>query len=62
MQFETVGFLPAAKGRWYVRTGGGYTWFVNEDRDVRPQVIVDGEMRPVVDWATDPTAPLIVPR
>lgn len=60
--FETIGYLPAAKGRWHVRKGGGYLWFVNEDPDVKPQCIVDDVVTPIVDAATDPDAPLIVPK
>lgn len=62
MQFVTAGMLPVAAGRWYVREAGGYIWFVNEDRAVSPYVMLNGVVTPVVDWADDPTAPLIVPK
>jgi hypothetical protein len=62
MTFETVGYLPAARGQWHVRMGGGHVWFVNEDTDVAPQVLLNGEVRPVVDASEDATAPLIMPK
>lgn len=54
--------LPAADGQWHVRAGGGHVWFVNEDPSVGPWVLADGELRPVVDAATDHSAPLIMPK
>lgn len=62
MTFETVGYLPVARGQWHVRRGGGHVWFVNEDPDVGPWVLLNGVMTPVVDASVDATAPLIMPK
>jgi hypothetical protein len=62
MVFETIGYLPTARGRWHVRTGGGHVWFVNEDHAVEPYVLLNGVMTPVVDAHVDTTAPLVVPK
>lgn len=62
MTFRTIGVLPAAAGRWFIREGGGHIWFVSEDAAVAPMVLSDGELRQVVDYATDATAPLIMPK
>jgi len=62
MTFKTIGILPNARGRWHVRTGGGHVVFVNEDPDVTPYALLDAGLTPIIDWATDPTAPLLVPK
>lgn len=62
MTFETIGYLPAALGKWHVRSGGGHVWFVNEDADVEPYVLLNGVMTPVVDAQVDTTAPLVIPK
>lgn len=61
MAFETVGVLPAGKA-WYVRTGGGHVWFVNEDPAIAPMALVEGRLVYLVDAAQDQDAPLIQPK
>lgn len=62
MTFETIGYLPAARGQWHVREGGGHIWFVNEDPDVGPYALLNGVMTPIVDATEVPDAPLVMPK
>lgn len=62
MTFKTVGVLPVSSGRWHIREGGGHVWFVNEDPDIGAYALVNGIVVSVVDWAEEPSAPLIVPK
>lgn len=56
-----LGMLPEAKGRWSVQSMGGTIFLVNEDEAAQPMAVVDGVLRPVVEFATS-DAPLILPR
>lgn len=59
---DDIGILPSAAGEWYIRLGGGYTWFVNEDRSAGVFALIDNVLTPIVCAHEDQDAPLVMPK